>query len=88
MYQSAKMENKEIESDETSSDEEKSTNTAEHSQDERSELNMPQWSVVSFEKIIAGNFTYAEAAEKLNELDAQKIAGLCIITDEAAERLD
>lgn len=88
MYQSAKMENEEIESDETSSDEEKSTNTAEHLREEPSELNVAQWSVVSFEKTIARNLTYAEAAENLKELDAQKIAGLCIITDEAAERLD
>lgn len=88
MYQSAEMENEEIKSDELRSDEEKSTNAAEHSQEETSELNMPQWSLVSFEKTIAGNLTYAEAAEKLKELEAQKVSGLCIITDEAAARLN
>jgi hypothetical protein len=48
---------------------------------------LPQWSVVSFEKSVASNLTYDKAIEKLNELAAQKISGLCIITDEAAERL-
>jgi hypothetical protein len=53
-----------------------------------SELNDPRWSVVSFEARAAGNLTYAQATEKLAELAAQKVAGLCIITDEAAARLD
>ncbi len=51
------------------------------------ELDEPRWSVVSFEARAAGNLTYAQAAEKLKELAAQKISGLCIITDEAAARI-
>ena len=53
-----------------------------------SELYEPRWSVVSFEARAASNLTYAQAAQKLAKLDAQKVAGLCIITDEAAARID
>ncbi len=53
-----------------------------------SELNEPCWSVVSFEARAASNLTYAQAAEKAAELAAQKVPGLCIITDEAAARID
>ena len=52
-----------------------------------SELNEPRWSVVSFEERAAQNLTYADAARKLAELAARKVAGLCVITDEAAERI-
>lgn len=51
------------------------------------ELNAPRWSVVSFESRLANNLTYAEAAGKLEEFKAQKVAGLCIVTDEAAARI-
>lgn len=53
-----------------------------------SELNEPRWSVVSFEARAAGNLIYAQATEKLAELAALKVSGLCIITDEAAARID
>ncbi len=53
-----------------------------------SELHDSRWSVVSFEARAASNLTYAQATEKLAELAAQKISGLCIITDEAAARID
>ena len=56
--------------------------------DSPGELNEPRWSVVSFEARAAGNLTYAQATGKLAELAAQKVAGLCIITDEAAARID
>ncbi len=52
-----------------------------------SELNQPIWSVVSFEKCIKSSLTYDEALEEMNDLISQKISGLCIITDEAANRL-
>lgn len=52
-----------------------------------SELAAPHWSVVSFEHRVAGSLTYAEAAEKLNRLAAEKVSGLCIITDAAADRI-
>jgi len=52
-----------------------------------SELEAPRWSVVSFEKCVAKNLTYTEAAEKLKQLKSEKTSGLCIITDEAAGRI-
>ena len=57
------------------------------SEDFSSEINEPRWSVVSFDRRAAQNLTYAEAVEKLQTLAAEKISGLCIITDEAAERM-
>ena len=83
MKQSVKMENEKSESEEMPNAQENVASTEEFS----SELNAPRWSVVSFEKCIAGNLTYAEASEKLFELDAEKISGLCIVTDEAAQRI-
>lgn len=52
-----------------------------------SEINERRWSVVSFEKLTAKNLTYAAAVEKLNQLHANKVSGLCIVTDEAAQRI-
>lgn len=52
-----------------------------------SELIAPQWSVVSFESCMASNLTYDEALKKIKQLQARKVPGLCIITDEAAERI-
>jgi len=51
------------------------------------ELNEARWSVVSFEKCVAKNLTYSQAEEKLVKLGAEKIAGLCIVSDEAAARI-
>ena len=53
-----------------------------------SEINAARWSVVSFEECAAKNLTYAEAAAELKHLAARKTAGLCIITDEAAARIE
>lgn len=52
-----------------------------------SELEQSVWSVVSFDQRQAGGLTYKQAASLLSELDAYDIPGLCIITDEAANRL-
>ena len=54
---------------------------------EGNELNQPIWAVVSFDKCEAANLTYPEAAQMMAELDEKKIAGLCIITSEAAVKL-
>ncbi|CAN5366030.1 hypothetical protein BH10ACI3_BH10ACI3_21260 [soil metagenome] len=52
-----------------------------------SELEEPRWSVISFDQHEAGGLTYRQAADLMSELDANDIAGLCIVTDEAAARL-
>ena len=88
MCQSAKMENEKTEPEETPNAQENIAPTeVVFGKNFSDELNVPRWSVVSFEKCIAGNLTYAEASAKLSELDAEKVSGLCIITDEAAARI-
>jgi hypothetical protein len=52
-----------------------------------SELDAQVWSVVSFEKCEASGLSHSEAVKKLAELDAQKVSGLCIVTDDAAARV-
>ena len=52
------------------------------------ELRLPVWSVISFEKREASGLTYTEAEQKLSELEAQKVSGLCIVTDEVAARIN
>ena len=56
-------------------------------EDSANELRLPIWSVISFDKREAGGLTYAEAEQKLSELEAQKFSGLCIVTDEVAARM-
>jgi len=51
------------------------------------ELRLPVWSVISFERREASGLTYTEAEQKLSELEAQKVSGLCIVTDEVAARI-
>ncbi len=53
-----------------------------------SELAEPRWSVVTFESRAASGLTYDQAVQKLDELRAENKFGLCIITDEAAERVN
>lgn len=86
--QSAKMENEKIEPEETPTAQENEPLVEDVSVESTiSELNASRWSVVSFEKCLAGNLTYAEASEKIIELAAEKVSGLCIVTDEAAKRI-
>jgi hypothetical protein len=54
----------------------------------QSELAEQRWSVVTFESRAASGLTYDEAVRKLNELREENKFGLCIITDEAAERVN
>ena len=54
---------------------------------EVSELDENRWSVVSFERLEASGLSYADARRKIDELEAAKVSGLCIITDDAAARI-
>jgi hypothetical protein len=49
-----------------------------------SELDLPQWSLVSFDKCEASGLTYEAAAKLMSEKDTAGVYGLCIVTDEAA----
>lgn len=51
------------------------------------EIEQPAWSVVSFDKVEAAGLTYAQAAQLIDELDNRGVAGLCIVTDEAASKI-
>ncbi|HLL15181.1 MAG TPA: hypothetical protein VK388_08960 [Pyrinomonadaceae bacterium] len=51
-----------------------------------SELREPRWSVVSERGCEASGVNYEEAAGLVGRLRADKIHGLCIISDEAARR--
>lgn len=57
------------------------------SEDFASELNEPHWSVITFDTIASSGLTYDEAFEHLRKLEAEKVSGLCIVTDEAAKRI-
>ena len=62
-------------------------NEADAAEEFSAELREQRWSVISFDKCEKNNLTYAEAEQKLAELQAQKVSGLCIVTDEVAERV-
>jgi hypothetical protein len=52
-----------------------------------SELELPLWSIVTFEDVAMRGLSYEEALKWLEKLNAQNISGLCIVTDEAAARI-
>jgi hypothetical protein len=51
------------------------------------ELEWPRWSVISFEQREAVGLTYDQAVTLISELDSHGVAGLCIVTDDAAARV-
>lgn len=52
-----------------------------------SELAEARWSVISFEKCEAAGLTYEQAIKIREEFERQTVAGLSIVTNEAAARL-
>ncbi|MGD9588426.1 MAG: hypothetical protein AB7Q37_04920 [Pyrinomonadaceae bacterium] len=52
-----------------------------------SELGEPRWAVISFERCEKAGLTYQQARHELDRLEDHGIAGLCLVTDEAARRL-
>jgi hypothetical protein len=53
-----------------------------------SELNETRWSVLSERGCEASRLPYADAARLVAELRRAPVFGLCIVTDEAAARLN
>lgn len=51
------------------------------------ELNDPQWSVISFSKCEATDLTYQEAVRKLKTIAKKGGFGLCIVTNQAAQKI-
>jgi hypothetical protein len=52
-----------------------------------SELGERRWAVISERGREASSLTHAEARALLGKLDAQKVHGTCVVTDDAASRL-
>ena len=52
-----------------------------------SELLEPRWSVITFESCAVRGLNYDEASTWMKKLKTQGLSGLCIVTDEAAERI-
>lgn len=52
-----------------------------------SELFSPIWSVISFDRLEGSGLTYAAAAELLERLNREGVAGLCVVTDDVGSRL-
>jgi len=63
------------------------TETAKSAGKSESELDLPIWSVISFERCEASGLSYNDATEKVKELEQEQVAGLCIVTNEAAIRI-
>ena len=53
-----------------------------------SELDLPCWSVVSFDVCEASGLTYHAAVKLMAEKEAARVYGLCIVTDETASRVN
>ena len=53
----------------------------------QSELDLPIWSVVSFDVCEASGLTYHAAVKMMSEKESAGVYGLCIVTDEAAARV-
>jgi hypothetical protein len=67
--------------------EEKVAETAAARGGELNELNEPRWAVIGAGARTVRHLTYEQAIECRNVLDAEGIFGLCIVTDETAERV-
>jgi hypothetical protein len=52
-----------------------------------SELDLPRWSVVSFDAREASGLTYAAAVAVLEEREAAGVYGLCIVTDDVGAKV-
>jgi hypothetical protein len=51
-----------------------------------SELDQPRWSVITFDECAARGLSYDEA-KRLVEQMSDEVPGLCIVTDDAAQKL-
>ena len=63
------------------------TEATEKQETAQSELDLPIWSVVSFDACEASGLTYHAAVKLMSEKEAARVYGLCIVTDEAASRI-
>ena len=52
-----------------------------------SELDEHVWSVISFERVEGSSLDYTDAEKLLTDLESHGVAGLCIVSDNAAARI-
>lgn len=55
--------------------------------EETNDLREPFWAVIAFDGPIAKGLTYDEAMEKISGISEEKKPGLCVVTNEVAERM-
>lgn len=77
-----KMESKDVKNQTASENAAEAAREADFSE----ELGAPRWSVMSFDEVAVRGLSYEEAARWLDKLRSQNVHGLCIVTDEAANR--
>jgi hypothetical protein len=53
-----------------------------------SELDMPIWSVISFRGLEKTSLTFKAAADLIDHLETEGVAGLALVTDSAAARIN
>ncbi|MCW5961205.1 MAG: hypothetical protein KIS76_13660 [Pyrinomonadaceae bacterium] len=51
------------------------------------ELTEPLWSVVTFDICAASGLVYEQAIDLMEQLDSEGVSGVCIVTNETAERM-
>jgi hypothetical protein len=56
--------------------------------DAANELDEARWAVISFDRREGSALTYPQAVKLLDELDSRRIAGLAIVSDEAAAHIN
>jgi hypothetical protein len=78
VHQKTKMKNKE----------EENSGAATAAEEISSELAEPVWSVITFDETAASGLTFDEAFALRTKLEAEKVSGLCIVTDETAARMN
>ena len=52
-----------------------------------SELDLPIWAVISFERVEASELDRTSAARLMSDLEAKGVAGLCVVTNDVAARV-
>ncbi|QQS40746.1 MAG: hypothetical protein IPM63_15455 [Acidobacteriota bacterium] len=56
-------------------------------EEETNDLREPLWAVIAFDGPIAKGLTYDEAIGKIGEFSEDEKPGLCVVTNEVAERM-
>lgn len=59
----------------------------ENPEEKTNELREPLWAVIAFDGPVAKGLTYDEAVEKIKGIPEEEKSGLCVVTNEAADRM-